>query len=322
MKSIILILLIIPIFFISSAQSSNQPFDSSNFFKAFSQHTVEANGINLHYVTGGNGKEIVLLLHGWPETWYEWRKMMPLLRNQYTVIAVDLRGSGKSSVAKTGYDKKTLAQDVHQLMQKLGYEKSFVIGHDWGASVAYAYAAQYPEAVSKLVVAEGSPFGNWMPNIELYWYFTFMRLPNEYAEKVIKGNEREYLTWFYQTSKYHFVKGAITDADVNYYLKYFKEAGRMTAGFNFYRTIDKDVIDNTEWAKTPLTMPVLAVGGEQGAKEAIAKSMKQVATNVSGVVMNSTGHFIPEERPEEFTKIILDFIHNSLPQNMIWSPGK
>jgi pimeloyl-ACP methyl ester carboxylesterase len=304
----------------AGAQKSESEFDGNTFFKNFSQHTVKVNGNNLHYVSGGNAKEVMLLLHGWPEMWYEWRKMMPLLTRQYTVIAPDLRGAGESAVTDSGYDKKTLAQDIHGLMKQLGYNKAIVIGHDWGASVAYAYAAQYPEAVSKLVIAEGGPFGHWMPNIELYWYFTFMRLPNDYAEKVTKGNEREYLTWFYQTSKFHFVKGAISDADVTYYLRYFKQAGRMTAGFNFYRTIDQDVADNSEWAKTPLTMPVLAVGAEHGAKKAIAESMKQVAKNVSSVVMNNTGHFIPEERPEEFTKIIFDFINNKLPENLEWAP--
>jgi len=157
----------------------------------FHEQTVEANGQRIHLVVGGKGPPI-LLIHGWPETAYEWRKMLPELAKDHTLYAVDLRGAGQSSVPESGYDKQTLAEDVYAAMLKLGVAKAEVVGHDWGASVAYAYAARHPEAVGHLLVCEGAPFGPWMPKTDLFWYFGFMRIPG-FAERVIVGNEREYL---------------------------------------------------------------------------------------------------------------------------------
>ncbi len=290
-----------------SAQQNASVFNQGTFFKSFTSKTQKVKDINMHYVIGGKGP-VIVLIHGWPECWYEWRKMMPPLALHYTVISVDLRGAGESTATAGGYDKKTLAGDVHQLLAQLGYKKYVVVGHDWGASVAYALAAQFPEQVSHLIVAEGIPFGKWLPSVELYWYFGFIRAKGNYAERVTEGHERAFLNYFYQSSPMHYVKGAINNADVNYYLRYFMQPGRMTAGFNFYRTIEQDVRDNNIWAVHPLQMPVLAIGGDVQAKDEVAKVMRNVAGNVKQIVMKNTGHFIAEERPAEFVTVITDFI--------------
>jgi pimeloyl-ACP methyl ester carboxylesterase len=119
----------------------------------FSHHTASVNGIQMHYVIGGHGDPVVLL-HGWPETWYEWRHVMPALAKNYTVIAPDLRGLGDSSKPLTGYDGKTLAEDIHQLVTQLGFKTIFLVGHDIGSFVVYPYAAEHPSEVKRLVIME------------------------------------------------------------------------------------------------------------------------------------------------------------------------
>lgn len=271
----------------------------------FRSQTTDLGDVKIHYVVGGTGSPL-LLIHGWPETSYEFRKMLPILAQRHTVIAPDLRGAGESSVPATGYDKKTLAGDMHRLMVRLGHEHAVVVGHDWGAAVAYAYAAQFRDAVDKLVLAEGAPFGSWMPTLEPIWFFHFLRIPG-YAEGLVKGRERQFLTYFYRNDEFHVVK-AFDDATVDTYVRVFSRPGRMEAGYALYRTIDADVRDNTELAKTPLAIPVLAVGAKAGSGELIARFTGATAAQVTGVLMNETGHFIPEERPEAFAALIEDFI--------------
>jgi pimeloyl-ACP methyl ester carboxylesterase len=284
----------------------------------FQHETVTANGQQIHFVVGGRGSPL-LLIHGWPETAFEWRKMLPELAASHRVYAVDLRGAGGSSVPKAGYDKKTLASDVYSALLELGVSKAVVVGHDWGASVAYAYAAQFPSAVDRLVVCEGVPFGPWLPKTDIFWYFTFMRIPG-FAERVTAGNERAYLDWFYRTSEFHRVANAIDDSAVTQYLETYSQPARMKAGFELYRSIDRDVADNTELSKTKLTMPVLAVAGENGAGDAVAKSMSAVALDVSSVLLADTGHFIPEERPAAFASLIAQFLAGKLQKEQHWAP--
>ena len=284
-----------------------ESFDSVAFFKHFQSRVDSVNGIQLHYVSGGKGP-LVVLIHGWPENWYEWRKVMPLLSKHYTVISLDLPGAGQSTVKDSGYDKKSLAADVHALVMHLGYAKAIVIGHDWGVAVAYAYAAQFRTEVSHLIVCEGIPFGPWSPKVNLFWFFDFIRAPNGYAEQLTRGREKEFLSYFYQSPTAHIIPDAINAADQRYYIRYFEEPGRMTAGFNFYRTIEQDVKDNTRWSLQSLVIPVFTIGADGQSKDAVEKVMKQVATDVTGVVMQGTGHFAPEDRPVEFTKIVIDFL--------------
>jgi pimeloyl-ACP methyl ester carboxylesterase len=296
----------------SSVAQSATSFDSASFFKTFHSKTASVNGIQMHYVVGGKG-ELIVLIHGWPENWYEWRKVMPLLINRYTVISVDLRGAGQSTVTEKGYDKKNMAADVHALITSLGYKTAIVVGHDWGAGVAYAYAAQYRQEVSRLIVCEGIPFGKWLPNYNLFWFFDFIRTANAYAEQLTNGREKEFLHYFYQRPSAHFTPDGISSADEDYYVRYFRETGRMTAGFNFYRTIDQDVIDNDEWALNPLSVPVLAIGADLQSKDAVEKTMKMIASNVKGIVMQNTGHFAPEDRPQEFVQIVSEFLNSDNP---------
>src|SRR5215813_12978810 len=149
-------------------------FDIDNM--TFSHHMTPVNGIQLHYVIGGHGPTLVLL-HGWPETWYEWRHVMPALAKNYTVIAPDLRGLGDSSKPSTGYDGKTVAEDIHQLVTKLGYKTIFLVGHDIGSFVAYSYAAAHPSEVKRLVIMDVPPAGFFPPGRPPFWWVLFHQTP-------------------------------------------------------------------------------------------------------------------------------------------------
>jgi alpha-beta hydrolase superfamily lysophospholipase len=141
----------------TSSSLTNQQQPTGIFFQidntTFSHHMAVVNGIQIHYVIGGHGLPVVLL-HGWPETWYEWHKVMPALAKKYTVIVPDLRGLGDSSKPLTGYDGKTTAEDIHQLVSQLGFKDIFLVGHDWGVQVAYSYAAAHPNEVRRLVILD------------------------------------------------------------------------------------------------------------------------------------------------------------------------
>ncbi|WP_214472667.1 alpha/beta hydrolase [Mesorhizobium sp. dw_380] len=271
-----------------------------------------ADGIGIHYVIGGKGPPI-LLIHGWPEDWREWRKVMSLLAAKHTIIAVDLPGFGESQVAASGYDKKTLAEDLFRFMASLKYQRATIVGHDWGGPIAYAYAAIHREAVDKLVIVEGAPDGPWTAKQSLpflhnpLWFFGFFEIP-DFAERVLAGHEREFLDWFYRNKQFHVVPGGFSEADIAYYEGVYAQPGRLAASLQVYRTIDRDIADNIEFSRKPLSIPVLAVGASYGLGRAVAASMGQVAANVSAVLMQDTGHFIPEERPEALSELIDAFL--------------
>jgi pimeloyl-ACP methyl ester carboxylesterase len=259
----------------------------------FSDHTASVNGIQLHYVTGGQGDPVVLL-HGWPQTWYEWRHVMPALAKNYTVIVPDLRGLGESSKPLTGYDGKTTAEDIHQLVSKLGFNDIFLVGHNFGVQVAYSYAAAHPNETKRLVILD-VPIAGIGPgeNITGLWWAQFHNV-RDIPEMLVAGHEREYLTWFY---KYSCNPAAITDEDINEYVSHYSAPGGMRAGFEYYRALSDDIKQNKEYSMTKLPMPVLVLGGECSFGSAALDSMSLLATDVRGSVIPDTGHWIPEERP-------------------------
>jgi pimeloyl-ACP methyl ester carboxylesterase len=156
----------------------------------------------MHYVIGGQGDPVVLL-HGWPQTWYEWHKVMPALAKNYTVIVPDLRGLGDSSKPASGYDGNTTAEDIHQLVTQLGFNDIFLVGHDLGAFVSYSYAAAHPNEVSRLVILD-VPIAGTGPELNLtrLWHIPF-HMVRDIPETLVEGKEREYLTWFYRNYAYN-----------------------------------------------------------------------------------------------------------------------
>src|SRR3954453_21516240 len=209
----------------------------------FSHHTASVNGVQLHYVIGGHGDSVVLL-HGWPETWYEWRHVMPALAKNYTVIAPDLRGLGDSSKPLTGYDGKTTAEDIHQLVTQLGFKTIFLVGHDIGTQVAYSYAAAHPAEVKKLVMMDLTIPGFEVPGRPPIWWRVFHETP-DIPEALVQGKELMYLTWFYRNLAYN--PAAITQADINEFVSHYSAPGGMRAGFEYYRAFAQDAIQNQNY---------------------------------------------------------------------------
>jgi pimeloyl-ACP methyl ester carboxylesterase len=274
----------------------------------FKHHTTSLEGVRLHYVMAGKGDPVVLL-HGWPQTWYEWRRIIPALANKYTVIAPDLRGLGDSSKPQGGYDKRTVANDIYQLVRKLGFERIFLVGHDWGGPTAYAYATAHPGDVLKLVILDVSiPNEAWekfpMFNRRGTWHLTFHGV-RDLPEALATGRERTYLTWFYRSAAYN--PGAITEAEIDEYVRCYSAPGGLRAGFEYYRAIHTDIEHNKEHTSVKLKMPVLALGGDCGFGNATLFSMRELADDVRGGVIEKCGHWIVEEQPEYLTQQLLAF---------------
>jgi pimeloyl-ACP methyl ester carboxylesterase len=263
----------------------------------FQHHTIALDDVRVHYVIAGRGEPVVLL-HGWPQTWFEWRRIIPALAEKYTVIAPDLRGLGDSSKPLGGYDKRTVAGDVYQLVHKLGFEHINLVGHDWGGPTAYAYAAAHPEDVRKLVILDVSiPNETWekfpMFNRRGTWHLTFHGV-RDLPEALITGRERTYLSWFYRSAAYN--PEAITTPEVDEYVRCYSAPGGLRAGFEYYRAIRTDIEHNKENARIMLQMPVLALGGDRGFGQAPLLSMRALADNVRGGVIERCGHWIVEEQ--------------------------
>jgi pimeloyl-ACP methyl ester carboxylesterase len=287
-------------------------FDIDNM--TFSHHMATVNGNQIHYVIGGHGDPVVLL-HGWPETWYSWYHVMPALAKNYTVIVPDLPGLGDSSKPLTGYDGKTVAAIMHQLVTQLGFKTIFLVGHDIGTQVAYSYAAAHPTEVRKLVVMEltipsFAPAGR-MP----LWWAVFHQTP-DVPEALVQGNEMTYLSWFFHNLPFN--PDAITQTDINEYVSHYSAPGGMRVGFEYYRAFPQDAIQNQNYSKTKLTMPVLALGGGyiptfggNITMPTIIYGMKLLAENVQGITVPNSGHYIPEEQPGFVIDQLFKFFGNS-----------
>lgn len=269
------------------------------FDAAFSHHRVEVNGVRLHYVSGGRGEPVVLL-HGWAETWYTWRRVMPLLTAAgYTVIVPDLRGMGDSARPTTGYDKKTVAADVAALMRHLGYERFHVAGHDLGAQVAYALGRNHADRVASVAVLD-APIPGVPPWTELtrdprLWHWTFYNVP-DLPEALISGRERLYFSWFYRQIA---VDTSAVEADLDEVARAFSQPGAIRAGLAYFRAFEQDARDNAGYAQNKLRMPVLALGGRGGNADLPLRQMRLAAENVEGGVIEGSGHWIPTEKPAE-----------------------
>jgi pimeloyl-ACP methyl ester carboxylesterase len=280
----------------------------TEFDRTFTHHTAKVNHVRLHYVTGGQGEPVVLL-HGFAETWYMWRRIMPELGKHYTVIVPDLRGAGDSDKPAIGYDKRTLAEDIYQLVGQLGYQRIFLVGHDIGLMVAYAYAAGHSADVRRLALLDapipGTKVFEEIEHSPRVWHFAFHNVPN-LPESLVAGRERIYLTeGFYRALSYN--PAAFSEADVDEYVRSYSAPGGMRAGFEYFRAFSEDAKQNKEYSKLQLSMPVLALGGEQSLGPVMVNMVKEVATNVRGGVIERCGHWIADERPEYLTAQLIAF---------------
>ena len=264
-------------------------------------HFASVGDIELHYAIAGTGPALVLL-HGWPQTWRAWRKVMQLLEGSYTLIAPDLRGLGLSSLANDGYAKRKVAEDVWRLVHNvLGHQEFFLAGHDWGGPVAFSLALDHPESVRKLAILDVAIPGDGSPNISQggkRWHHPFHQT-SELPELITAGREDIYLGWFYQN--YGHAPNVLEQSEIDDHVALYARPGRMQAGFGYYRALDQDVADNVaRLERGKLEMPVLALGGDSGWGRGmeVLESLRRVAQTVTGGVIARSGHWLPEEQPE------------------------
>ncbi|MFI5707226.1 alpha/beta fold hydrolase [Kribbella sp. NPDC051620] len=281
--------------------------------KGFTERKLDVGGVGINFVEGGRGKTLVLL-HGYPETWYAWHKVLPELARHYHVIAPDLRGAGGSDAPAGGYDKSTMAADVHGLLVALGRDHDIrLVGHDIGTMVAYAYAAAHPADVTKLALTEAP-----IPDQLLYsspsltpqgpgsWNLGFFNLRNGLPEKMIRGREAEWIDGFADMVEYN--KDGVTTADAKIYGRYMQRPGHLRASLEWFRAFNQDVADNAINGHTKLTMPVLALGAQYSWGPFVLNQVRDYATNVTGGVVENSGHWLFEEKPAELTTTLLTFL--------------
>jgi len=275
--------------------------------------SLQLSRVELHVVIDGmSAGEPVVLLHGWPETWHAWRKVMPLLAQRYRLIAPDLPGLGDSSRPAVGYDKKTIAQDLREMCERLSLPRFHLVGHDWGGPTAFALACAAPDQIRTLTILDVTIPGIG-PDISQggrRWHHAFHMTP-ELPEALVLGREREYLGWFYR--EFCWQRDAITRADIEEYLRCYSRPGAMRAGFEYYRALPQDKTDNRSLLDSGfrLPMPVLALGGAKtearGRATEPLESLRAIALDVRGDAIAECGHFIPEEQPAELADHLLAF---------------
>lgn len=275
----------------------------------FEHHTAIVNDIRLHYVMAGRGEPIVLL-HGWPQTWYEWKDIIPVLAQSYTVIVPDLRGAGLSDKPVTGYDKLTLAKDIYLLIEQLGFKEVSLVGHDIGAMVAFTYANEYPEDVKKLVLLDVLLPGFGLEQLMDVanggmWHFGF-HMVDDLPETLVAGREYEYLNYYFKKLSYN--PTSIKEEDIAEYVLQYSRPGALRAGFNYYRTLLEDGRYSQKYKEHKLTMPILAYGGETSTGDYLRQSLLSIADHVEGGSIPECGHYIAEEKPEFLINALTKFL--------------
>jgi pimeloyl-ACP methyl ester carboxylesterase len=299
------LLLGLVVFVLATASSSKVYGQATD--KAIVSRTAEIDGVKLHYMTAGHGTPLILL-HGYAETSLMWKPIIPVLAERFTVIAPDLPGIGDSDIPADGLDMKSAAVRIHNLAKSLGVQKAEVVGHDIGLMVAYAYAAQFPTEVTKLVLMDAFLPGvnGWeaVYNNPSIWHFRFN---GPTPEALVQGRERTYFDYFWNdfaADKTH----SIPEADRKAYTAAYARPGRMHAGWAYFVSFLQAAKDFAQLSQTKLTMPVLTIGGEKSLGEALAQQTKLVATDVTVVVLKDTGHWVLEERPKETTEALQKFL--------------
>jgi len=291
----------------------SQPSDELAFGRTFTHDVLTVGGdVRIHYVIGGSGPAVVLL-HGFPQHWREWRLIMPRLVDAgYTVLAPDQRGFGLSDRPLAAYDVVTVSEDVRQLTKQLGHLAVNVVGHDLGAAVSYAWAASHPDEVNRLVLMEALPAGLEPPGSQVptlrgkgTWHLAFMSAP-DIPEALISGREWTFVASLLRGGAYD--PTTFSDADVDAYAKPFAAPGGIRGAAAHIRAMPESAQINRRLAERKLPMPVLAIGGELSFGAGMLNGARQFAQDVRGAVAERSGHWIPEERPAWLAEQIIQFL--------------
>ena len=271
----------------------------------FKHQYATVNGVKIHYVTGGKG-EPLLLVHGFGQNWYMWNRLLPELAKHFTIVAPDLRGVGESGKPAGGYDKKTMAVDLHELMKKLGYKNINLAGHDIGLMVAYAYAAQFPKDVKKIALMDALLPGVepvWSQVRAQAWWFGFFAQPH--SGELVAGRMTLFFTDFWPVVG--FVKSPFTKAETDEFIRAYSVPGASTGAFHWFGEFNQDAKDNVELMKKKLPMPLLAMGADHSAGTYLAAHCRLVAVNVHETIIKGSGHWLVQEQTEQVKKGLLDF---------------
>jgi pimeloyl-ACP methyl ester carboxylesterase len=292
---------------------SGAPNLPEGFAETFTSRYVEIGDLRLHAVSGGEGPPL-LLVHGWPQTWYAWRMVMPALAEDYEVIAVDQRGIGLSDKPRDGYDTATLAGDLVALMDALGHGRFALYGTDTGMPIAYALAADHPQRVERLVVSE-APLPGISPSPPLFlppqlnprlWHLAFNQLPGEVNEALVRGREEIFFGAEFDASA---GTKKLPDEVVSYYIDTLAaDPEALRGSFELYREFPTMIAQNEQRKSRPLTMPVLAIGGAESGGEGVGKTMELVADDVQGVVLSGASHWVAEQAPDELVAALTKFL--------------
>ena len=271
------------------------------------ERSASVNGVRINYKIAGQGPAIVLL-HGYTQTSHMWLPLIPKLSGSHTVIAPDLRGIGASERTAGGYDKKTVAKDIRELARQLGHTQVKLVGHDIGLMVAYAYAAQYPGEVSKVVLMDAflPGVGEWT-NVWLLrdlWHFHFY---GETPLALVKGRERVYFEHFWNDFAADRTK-SIPEADRRLYAAAYARDDGMRAGFEVFKAFEQDAKDFAGFAASRLQMPFLVLTGEKASGTFLIEQVKLVATDVRGTVVKGSGHWLMEEAPDQVIPALVEFL--------------
>jgi pimeloyl-ACP methyl ester carboxylesterase len=269
----------------------------------FVSGTAQANGTTLHYVRGGTGPAIILL-HGFPEDWYAYHRVMPLLAKQFTVVAVDLRGIGGSAATAAGYDAANMAEDVHRLMEYLHFEHVYVVGHDIGGMVAYAFARRYPESCRGVMLLDAPVpgLGPWdaVKANPITWHIHFQQTP-DLPEQLIAGREAIYFRHFLHSDTFR-------DADVARYARAYAAPEHLRAALEIYRAFPANEKFNAAQGSA-ISLPLVLAPGEHSPFEKLMPSFAEAlrghgCTNVKIEVIQNSVHYVADEQPEAVAELI------------------
>jgi len=295
----------------SPGSVSGAPNLPAGFADTFTSRYIDTGELRLHAVTGGDGPPL-LLVHGWPQTWYAWRMLMPTLARDFSVVAVDQRGIGLSDIPTGGYDTATLASDLVALMDALGHPRFVLYGTDVGMPIAYALAADHRHRVDRLVVSE-APLPGISPSPPLFlppplnamlWHLAFNQLP-KINEQLVTGREDIFFGAEFDASA---GTNKLPDYAVRYYIDTLKDPDHLRGSFEFYRAIPTTSAQNEQRKTQRLALPVLAIGGSESSGEGVGNTMKLVADDVQTVVLAGSGHWVAEQAPEQLLAALTAFL--------------
>lgn len=285
--------------------------------KSFSRRFVRSGDMRFHIVDGGVGPTVVLIA-GFPQTAYAWRRVQPLLAGSYRTIAIDLPGQGYSDKPLDGYDTQTAATRINAVLKTLGVGRHFYVGHDIGSWVAYPYAHQYAADLDGVVFIDGNiPGITLKPEVSVTapsnwrsWHFLFNAV-DDLPEALIAGRERILIEWFFNKKTANAMT-TFSAADIDEYVKAYASLGGLRGMLGYYRAVEEDMRQNQALFVNKLKTPVLALGGDVGSAPTIHELMKPLCKTLSGGVIQDCGHYIPEEQPEVLAAELTRFFETCL----------